>query len=330
MEHWLPFIFVCVMGIALLAYVILDGYDLGIGILLPFGNDEEKDRMIAAIGPFWDANETWIVLGIGILLIAFPKAYGLVLTSLYIPVTAMLMGLTLRGVAFDFRVKAGAEKKKRWDVLFFAGSLVAAMAQGWMLGDYITGLGNAGVNQLFSILIAMTMPALYVMLGGAWLLIKASGTLHDKAIRWCRLALLPMGLALLLVSIATPIVSDEIATRWFTLPNAIGLMPIPLACALCFAGMFYLLRQPHIVKSGYGWLVFGALVVICLMAAIGLAFSIFPWIVLGKLTIWEAAAASDSLLFTLIGTLVTLPMIIGYTIFVYRIFSGKAEALSYE
>lgn len=330
MEFWLPVIFVTVMGIALLAYVILDGYDLGIGMLLPLATEEEKDHMIAAIGPFWDANETWIVLGIGVLLIAFPQAHGIVLTSLYVPVTIMLIGLILRGVAFDFRVKAGDDKRTLWNRLFFIGSLTASMAQGWMLGDYITGLGDGLVNTLFAALIALTLPALYIMLGASWLLIKCSDALLTKAIHWARVALIPMGIALLLVSIATPIVSAEIAEKWFTLPNAIGLLPIPLACGLCFVGIGWMLRREDLVHAGHGWVVFAGLAIICLMAALGLAYSIYPWIILGQLTIFESASATASLEFALVGVLLTLPMIIAYTIFVYWIFRGKAQALNYE
>jgi cytochrome d ubiquinol oxidase subunit II len=330
MEFWLPIIFVSVMGFALLVYVILDGYDLGIGILLPLASDEEKDVMISAIGPFWDANETWIVLGVGMLLIAFPQAHGIVLTSLYIPVTVMLMGLILRGVAFDFRVKAGDDKRDLWNRLFFVGSLTAAIAQGWMLGDYITGLEDGLINTLFAALIAITLPALYVMLGAAWLMIKCGDPVLSKAIRWARVAFLPMGIALLLVSIATPIVSPEIAEKWFTLPNLIGLIPIPLTCIICFAVISWLLKREDLVAAGYGWIIFAGLALICLMAALGLAYSIYPWIILGKLTIFESASAAGSLQFALVGVVITLPMIIAYSIFVYWVFRGRAEKLSYE
>ena len=140
MSEALPLFFVSAMGLSLLLYVILDGFDLGVGMLLPFGNDAEKDTMIASIGPFWDANETWIVMGVGVLLIAFPKAHGIILTALYIPVTIMLVGLILRGAAFDFRVKSADHRQPMWNTLFALGSLMASMAQGWMLGAYITGL----------------------------------------------------------------------------------------------------------------------------------------------------------------------------------------------
>src|SRR3954449_6557336 len=145
----LPFIFMALMGLAMLAYVILDGFDLGVGILLPLAPRHEHDPMVASIGPFWDANETWLVLGIGILLVAFPKAHGLVLTELYLPVALMLVGLVLRGVAFDFRVKAKSAHKATWDRLFFGGSLLAAAAQGWMLGRYVSGFGTGWNYPLF-------------------------------------------------------------------------------------------------------------------------------------------------------------------------------------
>jgi len=330
LNYWLPVIYMGVMGLSLLIYVILDGYDLGVGLLLPGASEREKDTMIASIGPFWDANETWIVLGVGVLLIAFPKAHGMVLTSLYIPVTLMLFGLILRGVAFDLRVKAGDHRRRLWNNAFFAGSLIAALSQGWMLGAYITGLDTSGYGILFALLIAITLPALYVLLGASWLMMKTEGQLFDKAVRWARLAMAPMGLALILVSIATPLASSVIAERWFTLPNAIGLMPIPLSCALLLGAMIWLLGKPALLRQGYAWLLFAALVLVCILAAFGLAFSLFPDVVPGKMDIWQAAAHTDSLLFVLAGVAITLPAIIGYTIFVYRIFHGKATDLSYE
>ncbi len=332
MVDWLPLFFVFTMGLALLIYVILDGYDLGIGILLPFATEEEKDVMIAAIGPFWDANETWIVLGVGILLIAFPQAHGIILTSLYVPVTLMLFGLILRGVAFDFRVKAGDHRRGLWNKLFSVGSLLATLSQGWMVGAYITGLSSNGVSLLFSALIAVSMPSLYIMLGSAWLLVKTEGELFDKAVRWARIAVLPMGLALLLVSIATPIVSELIAAKWFTLPNGIGLLPIPLTSLLAYAIILALLFRPgrFITSRMYGWLFYSALVVICIMATLGLAYSLFPDIILGQLTIQEAAASTASLQFVFVGTVITLPLILAYTVYVYQVFSGKLAALEYE
>jgi cytochrome d ubiquinol oxidase subunit II len=330
MEYGLPIFYELIMGLALLIYVMLDGYDLGVGMLLPLANERQKDTMIASIGPFWDANETWIVLGVGVLLIAFPKAHGLVLSALYIPVTLMLIGLTLRGVAFDLRVKAGHVYKSMWNKAFFTGSLLAATSQGWMLGAYITGLQDTSVSLIFSALIALTLPALYIMLGAAWLLMKTTDELFDQAVRWARTALLPMGIGLLLVSIATPLVSKVIADKWFVLPNAIGLLPLPLSCVLVFLGMVWLLNKPRYMKNGYAWLVFAGLAVICVMATLGLAYSIFPDIIIGRMDIWSAAAATNSLLFILAGVVITLPLIVAYTVYVYRVFHGKATELTYD
>jgi cytochrome d ubiquinol oxidase subunit II len=328
-EQALPLVFMAVMGLSLLLYVILDGYDLGIGMLLPFASADEKDVMIAAIGPFWDANETWLVLGVGVLLIAFPAAHGLVLSTLYLPVTAMLIGLILRGVSFDFRVKADARQKRLWNRCFAAGSLLASLAQGWMLGSYVTGLVPGTVNLLFAALIALTLPALYLVLGAGWLLVKTEGALFDRAAGWGRKSVLPMGLALLAISIATPLVSPTIRDKWFTLPNFIGLMPIPLVTTVAFVTVVTVLRRVSSARPAYAWLVLAATILLCVLAALGLAYSLYPYVVLDRLTVWEAAAAPGSLMFVLVGLALVLPFTLAYTVFVYRVFRGKATALGY-
>ena len=184
---WLPLAFMLVMGLAILAYVILDGFDLGVGLLLQLGNDDgQKDTMIASIGPFWDANETWLVLGIGILLVAFPAAHGIMLGALYLPVALMLIGLTLRGVAFDFRVKAKDEHKATWDFAFFAGSLLASLAQGYMLGRVVTGFTENLWSYLFACLIGLCMASSYTLLGSTWLIIKTTDELQRFAIAWAK------------------------------------------------------------------------------------------------------------------------------------------------
>jgi cytochrome d ubiquinol oxidase subunit II len=329
MDAALPLVFLAIMGLSLVLYVILDGYDLGIGMLLPLASDREKDAMIATIGPFWDANETWLVLGVGVLLIAFPAAHALVLTALYIPVTIMLFGLILRGVSFDFRVKAASNQKRMWNRAFAGGSFIAATAQGWMLGSYITGLAPSTVNWAFSVLIAATMPALYVVLGAGWLLLKTEGALFDKALEWGRRALPVMGLALVAISISTPLVSATIAEAWFSLPNFIGLLPIPLATIVAFGAVSWVLHRRAVALAGYAWIVLGGTVLMCVLAALGLAYSLYPYIVLDRLTIWEAAAAPSSLKFVFVGVAIVLPFTVAYTIFVYRIFHGKATGLSY-
>lgn len=329
MADFLPVFYFFIMGLALLVYVVLDGYDLGIGLLFPWATDTEKDLMIASIGPFWDANETWIVLGVGVLLIAFPQAHGEILTSLYLPVTVMLLGLVLRGVAFEFRVKAGERYKAKWNQCFFIGSLVASLAQGWMLGAYITALEFNTISMLFSFCIALALPALYVLLGCAWLLIKTQGTLYRKSINWAQVMLAPMAAGLLLVSVATPLVSASIAEKWFTVQSFIGLLPIPLSCTIALCTIAAMLRNPEWLFGGREWLVFAALVVICMMAGIGLAYSIYPYIIIDRLTLWEAAAATESLQFIAYGVILSVPAIAAYTAFTYRVFRGKSSTLSY-
>ncbi len=331
---WLPLAFMAVMGLAILAYVVLDGFDLGVGILFPVARRDEHDRMIGAIGPFWDANETWLVLGIGVLLVAFPKAHGEILGALYLPVAVMLTGLILRGVAFDFRAKAGSDQRALWDQAFFAGSLITALAQGWMLGRFVVGFADDLPAYAFAALIAAALTATYTLLGATWLIIKSEGALQQHAVRWSRHALWPMLAGIAAISLATPLVSERIFERWFSLPWIALLAPIPLTTALLsFILWRSLARLPKRLAEGneYGvWVPFASTIGILLLAFYGLAYSLFPYVIPERMTIWEAAAAPESLMIVLVGALVVLPMIIGYTVFVYRVFRGKAEPLGYS
>lgn len=328
--EFLPLFFLAVMGLSLLAYVVLDGYDLGVGLLLPLVNDVDKDTLIASIGPFWDANETWLVLGVGVLLIAFPMAHGLVLQALYLPVAMMLIGLILRGVAFDFRVKAPTRYKPFWNRAFFAGSLMASTSQGWMLGSYITGFDTGALGWAFSLGVALTLPAAYVLLGAGWLIMKAEGALQARAVAWARRALWPMGTALVVISIATPLAKPAVMAKWFALPQVFALLPVPMMCALAFFAMRWVVTRPEVIRAGYGWVVFANTVLIFVLAFFGLAYSIFPDIVMGRMTVWEAAISTASLNVIFFGVAITLPVIIGYTVFMYRVFWGKAGSLSYK
>ncbi len=328
--EWLPLFFAGVMGFALFMYIILDGYDLGIGMLIPFANHEEKDLMISTIGPFWDANETWIVLGVGVMLMAFPYAHSMVLTTLYLPVAIMLLGLILRGVSFDFRVKAKTAHKNTWNHLFSAGSLIASMAQGWMLGNYVMGLTNSNFSLFFTSAIMIMLPVLYIMMGCGWLLFKTEGTVYWKAVRWARMAVLPLGFGLLLISIATPLVSSTIADKWLKLPEAIGLLPIPVASIIAYVAIIWVLSNKKLLEADLGWIVYVALIIICIMCGIGLGYSLYPDVVIDKLTLWEAAASLDSLQFAFYGTVIAVPCIFAYTIYIYRVFRGKTTELSYE
>jgi cytochrome d ubiquinol oxidase subunit II len=324
----MPVIFLGLMGVAMLAYVILDGYDLGVGLLLPRADDADKDTMISSIGPFWDANETWLVLGVGILLIAFPKAHGMILTALYLPVALMLLGLILRGVAFDFRVKAQADHKPLWNFAFFAGSGLAAASQGWMLGRYITGFAEGWEFQLFAAVIALLLPAAYVLLGAGWLIMKTEGELQQQAVRWARIAWPPLVLGMGLISLATPWVSATVRERWFSMPEFIALLPIPLMTLAALVAARGVLNSKQVLGR-LCWLPFVAVVAVFVLGGIGLAYSLFPFVVMDKLTIWQAASAPESLAVILVGCAITVPTIAGYTIYSYRIFWGKARELRY-
>ena len=330
---WMPIAFLVVMGLAMLAYVVLDGYDLGVGVLMRRASDEDKDTMIASIGPFWDANETWLVLGVGILLTVFPRAHGVILGALYLPVAAMLVGLILRGVAFDFRVKARAALKPLWNRLFYAGSLLTSWSQGYMLGSLITGFADSAWTIAFNAVIGLALVAAYCLLGAGWLIIKTEGELQLRAVRWARASLLFTMAGIAAISIATPLISASIFAKWFSFPNIVLLMPIPAATAVLFAVIYRSLqRLPTRLAQGneYGaWVPFGATVGVFLLAFYGLAYSLFPWLVIDKLNIWQAATAPEAMGVIFVGACVVLPVIVGYTIFAYRVFWGKSTALKY-
>jgi len=324
----LPVIFMALMGIAMLVYVISDGYDLGVGMLMHRATPEEKDMLVASIGPYWDANETWLVLGIGILLIAFPKAHGIVLQAIYLPVALMLIGLTLRGVAFDFRVKAKDGHKATWDRLFFAGSLLTSVAQGWMLGRYVSGFGDGWNYPVFAAAIALALPMAYVLMGACWLIMKSEGALQEKAIGWARLAWLPVVAGMVLISMATPWISATVRERWFALPEIIALVTIPLSTAVAL-GTVRAMLDTRIVRGALCWLPFALMIGVFLFGFLGLAYSIYPYVVIDRLTIWQAASSPAALKFILVGVCISVPAIAGYTIYSYWVFRGKTGELKY-
>jgi cytochrome bd ubiquinol oxidase subunit II len=331
---WLPLVFALVMALAMLAYVILDGYDLGVGVLLQSGNtDAQKDTMIASIGPFWDANETWLVLGVGVLLVAFPMAHGVILGALYLPVALMLIALTLRGVAFDFRVKARAEHKPLWDKAFFVGSLLAGWSQGFMLGGLITGFYKDLWSQLFSAVIGLCLVAAYCLLGAGWLIMKTEGALQLKAVTWAQRSWWFTATGVGAISLMTPLISERIFDKWFSFPNLVMLLPIPAMTVVLFGMMARSLRRlPTRLVTGnqYGAAVpFACTVGVFLLAFYGLAYSLFPWLVVDRITVWQAASAPEALMVIFYGVVVVLPVIIGYTVFAYRVFWGKSTALKY-
>ena len=328
--EWLPLSFALLMGLSMLIYAVLDGYDLGVGILMQRATSAEKDRMIGSIGPFWDANETWLVLGVGLLLVAFPKAHGIVFSNLYLPVAIMLIGLTLRGVAFDFRAKAKIDHKHLWNNAFFAGSVITAMAQGYMLGSYILGFEQSRSAIAFSLLVGLCVVAGYCLIGACWLIMKTEGELQRKSVRWARLSLWATMLAIALISIATPLVSERIFEKWFSFPNIVLLAPIPLITGALIVALEVLLRQLPKTNDHWCWVPFVAAIGIFILCFHGLAYSFYPYIVPDQMTIIEAASAPESLIIILVGALIVLPVLIGYTFVAYKIFHGKAKDLSYE
>ncbi len=324
----LPVIFMALMGLALLIYVVLDGYDLGVGMLSAAAREGERDRMIASIGPFWDANETWLVLAVGLLLIAFPKAQGVVLTALYAPVALMLLGLILRGAAFDFRAKGDPAHKRGWDRAFAAGSALASVTQGWMLGRYVTGFDDRVGALVFAAGIALALTACYALLGAGWLLIKTEGELQRRAVVWAKRAWPAVIAGLAVVSIASPWMSATVRARWFDMPGIIALAPLPLMAVLALAALRGLLNS-HRVLGKLCWAPLALMVVVLTLSFFGLSYSLYPFVVIDRITLWQAAAADESLRFLLIGAVLTMPVILAYSLFSYRVFKGKATALAY-
>ncbi len=328
-DHYLPVIFLGLMGFAMLLYTLLDGFDLGTGLLMAGKPEQHRDKMIASIGPFWDANETWLVLGVGVMLVAFPVAHGVILGKLYIPVTLMLVGLILRGVSFDFRAKAKAKQKNLWDHCFVAGSLLATLTQGYMLGIYITGFSQTIPATLFAILSALCVTSAYMLMGASWLILKTTGDLQKSAIRSARSSLLATALGLLVVSIVNPLVSPELFDKWLSVPQLFLLAPLPIATAALLTGLYRVLNQytenpdtsellPLLMTTG-----------VFILAFAGLAYSFYPMIVPGQLTVWEAAASPQALRVILWGCVITLPAILCYTVLSYYLFRGKTTELTY-
>lgn len=323
-------IFMVLMGASVLAYVVLDGYDLGVGMLMPAANAEEQSVMVASIGPFWDANETWLVLGVGILLVAFPVAHGIILGALYLPVVAMLVGLMLRGVAFEFRMKALGWHRDLWNGLFWAGSFLASFFQGVMLGRYVTGFEGGFFYAAFSVLVGASVCGGYVLLGATWLIAKAEGELQKKAVAWARWGLLWVALGIGLVSMATPLMSATVRDKWFDFPATLAVMVLPLATVAAWIWIWRAVGQLRDGGAVHHWRPFAGAVAIFVLAFLGLAYSLFPYVIIDRMTIWEAAAHPSSLKVVLAGAAVVLPFIIGYTVVAYRVFRGKARAGMYD
>jgi len=328
MDFDLPLIWAAIIGLAVAMYVILDGFDLGVGILFPFADkDSERDQMVDSIAPFWDGNETWLVLGGSGLWVAFPKAYAVIMPAFYVPVIVMLLALVFRGVAFEFRNVAAASKRY-WDLAFIGGSTLAALCQGAILGGLIQGIkvengayagGAFDWATPFAALCALGVLSGYALLGATWLVLKTEGPVAERARAQARNLLLAVLAFMAIVSLWTPLAFEHIAARWFDAPNIFYLWPVPLVTALvAIAGWRALERRREVAP-------FLAAIALFLLGYLGLVISMFPYLVPPSLTIWQTAAVPASQAFMLVGTIALLPIILGYVVFVYWIFRGKVR-----
>jgi len=322
-----------IIAVAIALYVVMDGFDLGIGILFPrFQVGEERDMAMNAIAPVWDGNETWLVLGGGGLLAAFPLAYAIVLPALYAPLIAMLLGLVFRGVAFEFRWRDPAHRKL-WDAAFCTGSVFATFAQGITLGALLQGIKVEGRHYgggwwdwltPFSLLCGFSLLIGYALLGAGWLIWRTEGKLHDDARRFAKFLTPALLIVLGLVSLATPFLEGQYWQRWFAFPGLLVAVPMPL---LVGGAAIMLWRAIGNDKDHAPFL--WSLVIFGLSMA-GLAISIWPDVIPGRVTIWQAAAPYDSQIFMLVGVAVMLPLILGYTAWAYWVFRGKVGTGSYS
>jgi cytochrome d ubiquinol oxidase subunit II len=334
MQFDLPLIWAGVIGIAVAMYVILDGFDLGIGILFPLNRKEsERDQMMQSIAPFWDGNETWLVLGGVGLFVAFPPAYAIIMSAFYMPVIVMLLALVFRGVAFEFR-HATEASRPYWNAAFIGGSTLAGFSQGVILAGLIQGIeveNNAYAGGAFAwatpfaFVCGLGLVTGYALLGATWLVMKTEGAVAQRARGHAKMLLFGVLAFMAVVSLWTPLEFERIAERWFSLPNILYLWPVPVLTALtAFIGWRSLEKGRHVAP-------FFSAIVLFLLGYLGLVISVFPYLVPPSLTIWDTAAAASSQVFMLIGTVIMLPIIFGYVVFVYWLFRGKTrEGESYH
>jgi cytochrome bd ubiquinol oxidase subunit II len=326
LAFWLPLIWAALIAVAVAMYVVMDGFDLGVGILFTAAREENwRDRMMLSVAPIWDGNETWLILGGGGLLAVFHLAYAMLMPALYVPILLMLIALVFRGVAFEFRFKA--ERSKRlWDYSFHYGSLVATFAQGVVLGAFVQGFEISGRQFAggtwdfltpFSLLTGVALVLGYGLLGATWCVMKTTGDLElwarQMALRFLAGVIVAMGL----VSLWVPFLGREIETRWFSWPNIAYLAPVPLVTALVAWRLYRTLQENRTYQP------FFLAIALFLLGYLGLGVSLFPYIVPPKVTIWQAANTVNSQLFALVGFAIVMPLTFAYTAYAYWVFRGK-------
>ncbi|MBN9421254.1 MAG: cytochrome d ubiquinol oxidase subunit II [Candidatus Accumulibacter sp. 66-26] len=326
----LPLIWALIVVFSIMMYVVMDGFDLGIGILYPFFPErEQRDVMMNTVAPVWDGNETWLVLGGAGLMAAFPLAYAVILSAFYLPLCFMLMALIFRGVAFEFRFKAREHERHVWDKAFIGGSLAATFFQGVTLGAYLRGLplvdqayagGPLDWISPFALFTGLGLIATYALLGSTWLIMKTDGELRARAIALTRKLVWLLLAAIVAVSVWTPLADPAVAQRWFSLPNLFWFAPVPLLVAAC---MYFLLRalrgEPHAAP-------FILTLALVFLGYSGLGISLWPNIIPPGVSIWAASAPPQSQGFTLVGALLIIPFILTYTAWSYYVFRGKVKA----
>lgn len=330
MMQVLPLIWVILIATGVAVYVILDGFDLGIGILFAFSRGHEhRDLMMNSVAPVWDGNETWLVMGGAGLLAAFPVAYSILLSALYVPLMFMLTALIFRGISFEFRFKAH-KSRFLWDIAFSAGSLLAAFCQGMTLGAVVQGFKVVDGHYAgglyvwlspFTVLTGLAVVVGYALLGATWLIMKTEGALQARNYRAARRILPVMLLAIVGVSIWTPFLQPAIRERWFSVPNFYYLSQVPFITFLVAVACWYTLKRARHAHAP-----FLCSIGLFLLSYIGLIISIWPYIVPRAITFEEAASPASSQLFLLVGFIIVMPFIAGYTVMGYRIFSGKVRA----
>jgi cytochrome d ubiquinol oxidase subunit II len=325
----LPLVWTVLIGFGLMMYVITDGFDLGIGILFPFvASREDRDRMINTVAPVWDGNETWLVFGGASLLAAFPAAYSILLSELYLPLILMLLGLILRGVSFEFRFKADEVRKPFWDKAFACGSVVATLSQGVSLGAIVHGFSMRNLTLTggafdflspFSLFTGLGITIAYAMLGATWLVLKTEGAIQGQMRRAARMLVWALLGAMAIVSVWTPYAQPQIAARWFSFPNIVFLSPVPVLVLLMAWG---LVRSLWRGRQGTPFVL---TLLLLLLGYTGLLVSIWPNIVPPALSIWDAAAPVQSMGFALVGALFIIPFILAYSAWSYSVFRGKVD-----
>ncbi len=317
----LPTVFAVLLGFIIIVYVVLDGFDLGLGILFPFTRSEaERDQLMNSVAPVWDGNETWLVFGGAVLYGAFPSAYGVILPLLYMPLMLMLIALVFRGVSFEFRFKAD-KSKPIWNWCFAIASIGAAFFQGVVLGTYIQGFDHQPVMWMtpFSFLTGIALTSGYALLGALWSIIKTGDALQKRMVSYAKGLLVLVSLFLIIISIWTPFLNNHLFLRWFSFPNMLYLAPLPCITAVTIVLTWSSLdRKEEVLPFFYAILIF-----ICSYAGIGI--SLYPYIIPRQMTIWRAAAPTSTLIFLLWAVVLLIPVLLAYTAYTYRVFGGKTK-----